>query len=316
MNDTPYHVPVMPDETIDSLAVDPNGIYVDGTAGGGGHSALIADRLASGKLYCIDRDRDARKVLSSRFADAPNVIVIGGLYGDMAELLAEKGVTSVSGVLLDIGVSSHQLDDPGRGFSFHNDAPLDMRMGRGPDANDNNAETAAELVNTLSWQALAEIFSKYGEEKFSPRVAKAICAAREGSPIETTGRLAEIIASAYPAAARRSGHPARQVFQALRIAVNDELGELDRGLDGAFSLLKPGGRLSVITFHSLEDRMVKRRMAEWARGCTCPPDCPVCICGNLPKAVPLNKKPLEPSEDELESNPRSRSAKLRTIVKL
>ena len=210
---------------------------------------------------------------------------------------------------MDIGVSSHQVDTAERGFSFHKDAPLDMRMSQ-------EGVTAAELCNTFTWQQLAEIFTKYGEEKFSARIAKAICSARTDKPVQTTFELAEIISGAVPAAARRAGHPARKVFQALRIAVNDELGELERGLQAAFDCLAPEGRLSVITFHSLEDRIVKQTMAKWCEGCTCPPEFPVCVCGNKPKARLLTRKPIVPSEEELERNPRSRSSKLRTCVKL
>ena len=228
----------------------------------------------------------------------------------MAELAAKEGIFQVDGVLLDIGVSSHQLDTAERGFSYHQDAPLDMRMSQ-------EGLSAADLVNTLSWQQLAEIISRYGEDKSAKSIAKGIVAAREEQPIETTLQLAEIIKASVPAAVRREpGHPARKTFQALRIAVNGELDRLSEGLDAAFSLLKPGGRLAVITFHSLEDRMVKQRMASWCSGCTCPPDFPVCVCGKKPKAELLYKKGLAPSEKELEENPRARSARLRVCIRL
>lgn len=304
------HVPVLFEETIASLAVKPDGVYVDGTAGGGNHSAAILAQLGeNGRLLCLDRDPDAIAAVTRRFADDPRVTVVHTCYSEMARVLAQRHIDGADGILLDIGVSSHQLDTAERGFSFHKDAPLDMRMSQ-------DGPTAADLCNTLTWQQLAEIFTKYGEEKFSARIAKAICAAREQAPVTTTFALAEIIAAAVPAAARREGHPARRVFQALRIAVNDELGELERGLAAAFGCLRAEGRLSVITFHSLEDRIVKRTMAGWCQGCICPPEFPVCVCGNTPKARLLTRKPVVPSEEELARNPRSRSSKLRTCIKI
>ena len=304
------HIPVLFGETIASLDVKPDGIYVDCTAGGGNHSAAILERLgAEGRLICLDRDPDAIRAVTARFAGDTRVTVIHTNYSAVGEVLAGLNTPAVDGILMDIGVSSHQVDTAERGFSFHKDAPLDMRMSQ-------EGVTAAELCNTLTWQQLAEIFTRYGEEKFSVRIAKGICAAREKQPIATTFELADIIAASVPAAAKRAGHPARRVFQALRIAVNDELGELERGLQAAFECLKPGGRLSVITFHSLEDRIVKQTMAKWCEGCTCPPDFPVCVCGNKPRARLLTRKPVVPSEEELERNPRSRSSKLRTCVKL
>ena len=304
------HIPVLFEETVASLGVKPGGIYVDCTAGGGNHSAAILQRLGDeGRLICLDRDPDAIAAVTERFSGDSRVSVIQTRYSAVADVLAGLGIPAVDGVLMDIGVSSHQVDTAERGFSFHKDAPLDMRMSQ-------NGTTAADLCNTLTWQQLAEIFTKYGEEKFSARIAKAICAARQDKPVETTFELADIISGAVPAAARRAGHPARKVFQALRIAVNDELGELERGLQAAFDCLKPEGRLSVITFHSLEDRIVKQTMAKWCEGCTCPPDFPVCVCGNKPKAHLLGRKPTVPSEEELQRNPRSRSSKLRTCIKL
>ena len=304
------HIPVLFEETISSLDVRPDGIYVDCTAGGGNHSASILERLGpNGRLICLDRDPDAICAVTERFSGDSRVTVVHTNYSAVGDVLAGLGIGSAEGILMDIGVSSHQLDTAERGFSFHQDAPLDMRMSQ-------DGVTAADLCNHMTWQQLAEIFSKYGEEKFSVRIAKAICAARETKPVSTTFELADIISGAVPAAAKRSGHPSRRVFQALRIAVNDELGELERGLASAFECLSPGGRLSVITFHSLEDRIVKQTMAKWCEGCTCPPEFPVCVCGNRPKARLLFKKPVVPSEEELERNPRSRSSKLRTCVKL
>lgn len=304
-----YHLPVLLRETIQGLAVKPDGVYVDGTAGGGGHSEAIAQGLTTGRLISIDQDPDAVETVTQRLAVYRCVTVCRANFSQMAEVVRGLGIGGVDGVLMDIGVSSHQLDTPERGFSYHSDAPLDMRMSQeGPSARD--------LVNTLPWQELARIFSQYGEERFSKRIAQNIVAAREQAPVDTTFQLAEIIKSAYPAAARRDGHPARKTFQALRIAVNGELDRLSEGLDAAFSLLKPGGRLAVITFHSLEDRMVKQRMASWCQGCTCPPDFPVCVCGKTPSAKLVNRKPIEASQTELEENPRSRSAKLRVCIRL
>lgn len=302
------HIPVLFDETIDSLNIKPDGTYVDGTAGGGGHSEAILKKLTTGRLVSIDQDPDAIKAVSQRLGGYPGSIIIRGNFSRMAELCRERGIDSVDGVLLDIGVSSYQLDTPERGFSFHSDAPLDMRMSR-------EGATAADLVNTLSWQKLAEIISRYGEDKFAARIAKGIVSARNEKKIETTLELAEIIKNSVPAAVRREGHPARKTFQALRIEVNGELDRLKEGLEAAFGLLTPGGRLSVITFHSLEDRIVKQQMNTWCRGCTCPPDFPVCVCGNKPKGRLIYKKGLAPRDEELELNPRARSSRLRVIEK-
>lgn len=305
-----HHKPVLFRETVEGLAIKPNGIYVDGTAGGGGHSRAIAERLTTGRLISLDQDPDAIATASERLRTFACAQVIQANFAQMAAVIRGLGYTGVDGVLLDIGVSSHQLDTPERGFSYHSDAPLDMRMSQ-------QGTTAADLVNTLSWQQLAEIFSRYGEEKFSKSIAQAIVREREHHPVQTTGQLVEMIRQAIPAAARReNGHPARRVFQALRIAVNGELDALSEGLDSAFSLLRQGGRLAVITFHSLEDRMVKQRMQEWGRGCTCPPDFPVCVCGKKPRARFITRKPIEASRAELDENPRSRSAKLRICEKL
>ncbi len=303
------HIPVLLNETIDGLNIKENGIYVDGTAGGGGHSAEILSHLKDGKLISIDQDPDAIRCVQQRFRDNPNSIIVKGNFSDMKELLNSRGIYCVDGVMLDIGVSSHQLDVAQRGFSFHEDAPLDMRMSQ-------SGESAADLVNTLEYAELARIINNYGEEKFASSIAKNIVKAREEKKIETTLELAEIIKNSVPQKVRREGHPARKTFQALRIAVNKELDVLERGLDSAFELLSKGGRLAVITFHSLEDRIVKQKMASWCVGCTCPKDFPVCVCGNKPKAKLINRKPIVATESELELNIRSRSAKLRVCEKL
>lgn len=303
------HIPVLLHETIDGLDIKENGIYVDGTAGGGGHSAEILSHLIDGKLISIDQDPDAIKHVSERFKDNPNSIIVKGNFSDMKELLNDIGVFCVDGVMLDIGVSSHQLDTSQRGFSFHEDAPLDMRMSQ-------QGESAYDIVNTYDYAEIARIINHYGEEKFASSIAKNIVKAREQKPIETTLELAEIIKNSVPQKVRRDGHPARKTFQALRIAVNKELEVLEKGLDSAFELLSPGGRLAVITFHSLEDRIVKKKMANWCTGCTCPKDFPVCVCGNSPKAKLINRKPIVANKEELEINVRSRSAKLRVCEKL
>lgn len=303
------HIPVLLEETIKGLNIKENGIYVDGTAGGGGHSGAILKRLTTGKLISIDQDPDAIRTLTEKFKKNENAIIVKGNFGDMKDLLELRGVGRVDGVLLDIGVSSHQLDTASRGFSFHEDAPLDMRMSQ-------SGVSAEKLVNTLSFEELRRIIFEYGEEKFASSIAKGIVAAREQQPITTTVQLAEIVKANVPQRVRRDGHPARKTFQAIRIAVNDELNVLRRGLDSAFSLLGKGGRLAVITFHSLEDRIVKQKMAGWCQGCTCPKDFPVCVCGNKPKARLVNKKPVCANETELAENPRARSAKLRICEKI
>ena len=303
------HIPVLLQETIEGLNIKENGIYVDGTAGGGGHSGEILRHLTTGKLISIDQDPDAIKTLTQRFKDNENSIIIKGNFGNMKDLLELRGVGKVDGVLLDIGVSSHQLDTASRGFSFHEDAPLDMRMSQ-------SGITAEELVNTLSFEELRKIIFEYGEEKYASSIAKGIVAAREREPITTTLQLAEIVKANVPQKVRRDGHPARKTFQAIRIAVNDELNVLDKGLNDAFTLLGKGGRLTVITFHSLEDRIVKQKMAGWCQGCICPKDFPVCVCENKPKARLVNKKPVCANETELTKNPRARSAKLRICEKI
>ena len=304
------HISVLLNESVDMLSVKPDGVYVDGTAGGGGHSALILSRLSDkGRLYSIDRDPDAIATVTKRFEGDKRSVVLHGEFADMKRLLLKEGVEKVDGVILDLGVSSHQLDTAERGFSFHEDAPLDMRMSQ-------KGVTAADLVNTLDFKELCRILSSYGEEKYASSIVKGIIKAREEKPIETTLELAEIVKANVPQKVRRDGHPARKTFQAIRIAVNDEFGQLERGLAAAFELLKPEGRLSVITFHSIEDRIVKQTMASWCVGCTCPKDFPVCVCGNKPKARLINKKPIEAANEELDANKRSRSAKLRGCEKL
>lgn len=303
------HISVLLNECIEGLNIKPNGIYVDGTAGGGGHSAEILKKLVCGKLISIDRDPDAITTISERFKNEPNSIIINGCFGDMKKLLNDRGIYQVDGVLLDIGVSSHQLDTDERGFSFHKDAPLDMRMSQ-------SGTSAEDLVNDLSYEELRDIIYRYGEDKFAPSIAKGIVKAREEERITTTLQLAEIIKNSVPQKVRREGHPARKTFQALRIEVNGELTQLENGLDEAFEMLSPKGRLAVISFHSLEDRIVKQKMASWCKGCTCPKDFPVCVCGNVPKAKLVNRKPIEATQEELDKNPRSRSAKLRVCEKI
>lgn len=303
------HISVLLNECIEGLNIKPNGIYVDGTAGGGGHSAEILKKLVCGKLISIDRDPDAITTISERFKNEPNSIIINGCFGEMKKLLNDRGIYQVDGVLLDIGVSSHQLDTDERGFSFHKDAPLDMRMSQ-------SGTSAEDLVNDLSYEELRDIIYRYGEDKFAPSIAKGIVKAREEERITTTLQLAEIIKNSVPQKVRREGHPARKTFQALRIEVNGELTQLENGLDEAFEMLSPKGRLAVISFHSLEDRIVKQKMASWCKGCTCPKDFPVCVCGNVPKAKLVNRKPIEATQEELDKNPRSRSAKLRICEKI
>lgn len=303
------HYSVLLSESIKSLAIRPDGVYVDGTAGGAGHSSEIAKRLTTGKLFAFDQDPDAVQVASQRLSEYPCAEVVSSNFRNMKEELAARGVSGVDGVLLDLGVSSFQLDTASRGFSYRYDAPLDMRMSKtGP--------SAADLVNTCPEEELTRIFREYGEEKFAYSIAKHIVKKRAEKPVETTFELAEIIKASMPAKAKREKNPCKRTFQALRIAVNGELDSLSEGLDEAFSLLNPGGRFVIISFHSLEDRMVKQRFAAWCKGCTCPPEFPVCVCGKKPQAKLVEKKPVLPSAQELEENPRSQSAKLRVIEKL
>ena len=303
------NIPVLLADNIDALDIQQNGIYVDATAGGGGHSIQILKRLTTGKLISIDQDPDAIKTVTERLSQYEGSIIRQANFTQMAEIVRELGFGGVDGVLMDIGVSSRQLDTPERGFSYHHEAPLDMRMSQA-------GTSAKDLVNGLSHGELAYILSAYGEEKFAGRIASAIVKKREVFPINTTLELAETVSNAVPAAARRDGHPARKTFQALRIAVNGELDCLSSALDEAFSILNANGRLAVITFHSLEDRIVKLRMNKWCQGCTCPKDFPICVCGNKPKAELVSRRPIEASEKELEDNPRSRSARLRVCKKL
>lgn len=302
------HVPVLLDETIAGLDIKPDGIYIDGTCGGGGHSLEIARRLTGGRLLGIDRDPDAVSAASERLKGYPAEAVRGN-YSEIKDIAASRGITSADGILLDLGVSSHQLDTPERGFSYHGDAPLDMRMSK-------EGRTAADLINTLPQEELSRIMFLYGEEKFSRKIADLIVKRRTEKPIETTSQLAEIIGEAVPAKFKRDKNPCKKVFQAFRIAVNSEFDHLDKGLDEAFGLLKKGGRLCVITFHSLEDRIVKRKFASFCQGCICPPDFPQCVCGHVPEGRLINRKPIEASPEELAVNNRSRSAKLRIIEKM
>ncbi len=300
------HIPVLFRETIDGLAVHPNGIYVDGTVGGAGHSREIASRLSSqGLLIGLDRDPDAIAVATKRLQGLPAMVVASN-YADIAHVLETRGIASVDGVLLDLGVSSHQLDVAERGFSYHADAPLDMRMSQ-------QGFSAKDLLATYNEEEIARILWCYGEEKFSRTIAKNIVKTRADTKIETTAQLAEIVQRSVPQKYRREKNPCKKTFQAIRIAVNDEFGYLQRGLESAFHVLKPGGRLCVISFHSLEDRIVKQQFAQWCKGCTCPPEFPTCVCGKIPEGKLVNRKPITASEKELAENHRSRSAKLRII---
>ncbi|OJU10606.1 MAG: 16S rRNA (cytosine(1402)-N(4))-methyltransferase [Clostridiales bacterium 43-6] len=300
------HKSVLLEETLEALEIKPNGIYVDGTLGGGGHSGEILKRLEKGKLIGIDQDPDAIAAAKEKFRDHDNIIIVQNNFSSIDEVLDDLKIHAIDGLLLDLGVSSHQLDTKERGFSYHMDAYLDMRMSK-------EGASAADLCNTLSAMELARIFFDYGEEKFSFKIANAIVKNR---PVTTTKQLADIIAGAYPAAKRKDGHPARKVFQALRIAVNNELDVIPAAIRKAFSYLNKDGIIAVITFHSLEDRIVKRLFAEYTKGCTCPPEFPICICGNTPKAELTIKKPVTAGQTELEQNNRSRSAKLRALRKL
>jgi 16S rRNA (cytosine1402-N4)-methyltransferase len=303
------HEPVLLEECIAALNINPNGVYADGTAGGGGHSKEIAKRLSTkGRLVCVDRDPEAIETLRSRLGQNPCVTIIHDNYLNVDRILSGSGNSAVNGVLLDLGVSSHQLGSGERGFSYHTEAPLDMRMSK-------SGETAADLVNTLSEEKLVKILFDYGEEKFARRIVSKIMAERQASSITTTLRFAEIVKAAYPAAKRRDGHPARQTFQALRIAVNHELDDLKNALNNWFEHLETGGRLCVISFHSLEDRIVKQTFAQLSKGCVCPPQFPVCVCGKKPLGKPIGKY-FKPTEQEIEKNPRARSAGLRVIEKL
>ena len=305
------HKSVLLDECIEALNIRPDGVYVDGTLGRAGHSREIVQKLPHGRLICIDRDMAAIDAAKERLAPwMERVTLVHGNFADLGEVLREKEITGVDGMLFDLGVSSPQLDDASRGFSYMQDAPLDMRMDK------TAALTAYEVVNAWSYEELRRILFEYGEERYAPAIAKAIVRARETRPVETTLELVDLIKSAMPPAAlREKQHPAKRSFQAIRIAVNGELDALPPMLKSATEALNPGGRLAVITFHSLEDRIVKRAMQDMARGCTCPPEFPVCICGKKPKLKLLTRKPIVSGEAELEDNPRARSAKLRVAEK-
>lgn len=306
-----HHVSVLLDECIDGLNIKPDGIYVDGTLGGAGHSYHIAEKLTTGRLIGIDRDPVALKAAGERLSPfADRVTLVHSNFCRMGQVLQELGVSGVDGILLDLGVSSPQLDDGSRGFSYMTDAPLDMRMDNG------DALSADTVVNTWSYEELKRILYDYGEERYAPAIAATIVRKREISPIRTTLELVDVIRSAMPPAAlREKQHPAKRTFQAIRIAVNDELNSVSKAMDAAIPCLNPGGRLAVITFHSLEDRIVKNAMAAAAKGCICPPEFPVCVCGRKPQVTVLTRKPIVSGEEELERNPRARSAKLRICEK-
>lgn len=307
-----HHVSVLLEECLEGLNIQPEGIYVDGTLGGAGHSSQIARRLTTGRLIGIDRDKVALKAAAERLKPyEKNVTLVHSNFCEMARVLRDLKISGVDGILLDLGVSSPQLDEVSRGFSYMADAPLDMRM------NGEDAVSAHTVINTWSQEELKRILYTYGEERYAPQIAGAICRRREERPIETTLELVDIIRSAMPAAAlREKQHPAKRSFQAIRIAVNDELGSVERLLEDAIDLLNPGGRLAIITFHSLEDRIVKTAMAEAAKGCTCPPQFPVCVCGKKPRVKIISRKPIVSGPEELERNPRARSAKLRVCEKI
>ncbi|RHR06101.1 16S rRNA (cytosine(1402)-N(4))-methyltransferase RsmH [Pseudoflavonifractor sp. AF19-9AC] len=313
MSEMYTHRPVLLDECIEALNIRPEGIYLDGTLGRAGHSREIARRLSgSGKLICVDRDQAALDAAQERLGEwMDRVTLVHSNFDRVSEILDELGIAGVDGMLFDLGVSSPQLDDGSRGFSYMADAPLDMRMDR------SEGLTAADVVNTWSQEELRRILFQYGEERYAPLIAAAIVRRREERPIETTLELVDIIKGAMPARAlKEKQHPAKRSFQAIRIAVNDELSSVDRMLQGAVPKLNKGGRLAVITFHSLEDRIVKTGLGEFAKGCICPPDFPVCVCGRTPDVKLVNKKPILPSPQEIEENPRARSAKLRVAEKL
>ena len=299
------HIPVLFNETIDSLDIKPDGLYVDCTCGGAGHSREILNRLHEGHLIAVDRDPDAIKVIGERIGDDSRVEIVHNTFNNIKTIMDGR---KANGILADLGVSSFQLDNPDRGFSFHSDAKLDMRMSK-------TGKSAYDVVNEYSQQQLITILFKYGEEKFAKAIAKNIVESRKEKPIESTLQLAEIVKMSYPAKFRRDGHPARKTFQAIRIEVNDELTSLAGAIDDMFDCLQVGGRLSIITFHSLEDKTVKEKFREFTQGCTCPKDFPVCVCGKKPKGKIINRG-LTAKDSELTNNTRSRSARLRTIEKI
>ena len=307
-----HHVSVLLDECIEGLNIKPGGIYVDGTLGGAGHSSQIARRLTTGRLIGIDRDPVALEAASKRLAPyADRVTLVHSNFCEIKQVLKDLDIAGVDGILLDLGVSSPQLDDGSRGFSYMVDAPLDMRM------NSEDSLSAYTVVNTYAYEEIKRILYTYGEERYAPQIASAICKRRETAPIETTLELVDIIRAAMPSAAlREKQHPAKRSFQAIRIAVNDELGSVEKVMADALPCLNPGGRMAVITFHSLEDRIVKTAMADAAKGCTCPPSFPVCVCGKKPLVKLVSRKPVVSTQEELDRNPRARSAKLRVCEKL
>ena len=306
------HVSVLLHQTVDGLQIQPGGVYVDGTMGGGGHSGQVLAQLhGTGRLIGIDQDRDAVEVCRQRLGDNENLTIVNDNFRNIKTILSELHVDSIDGALLDLGVSSYQIDNAARGFSYMADAPLDMRMDQ------TNALDAYTVVNTYSADKLSDLFFAYGEERFSRRIAAGIVEQRAKKPIETTGELAELIRHAIPAAAQQRGsHPAKRVFQAIRIEVNGELQILRQALEDFFESLNPGGRLCVITFHSLEDRIVKQTFQSFAAGCTCPKDFPICVCGRQPRGKVITKKPIEPDEGEIACNSRAKSAKLRIVQKI
>ena len=305
------HISVLLNESVDALNIKKGGIYADGTMGGGGHSNAIASKMNGGMLIGIDRDTEALEASKKRLCEYPFVKYVHKNYKNIKEILNELDVDGLDGAVLDLGVSSYQLDCKERGFSYMEDAPLDMRMNR------DGGKSAYDVVNTYSERELSDIFFKYGEEKFSKKIAKIICERRQSKPIETTYELVDIIKAAIPERFRQKGsHPAKRVFQAVRIEVNGELEDLRGALDDFFDVLNTGARLAVITFHSLEDRIVKTAFNDYATGCTCPKDFPICVCGKKPRGKVITRKPILPTEEEYEFNKRSKSAKLRIIEKL
>ena len=305
------HRSVLLDECIEGLAIRPDGIYVDGTAGGGGHSFAIASRLETGRLIAIDRDEAAIKAAGARLSPlGERATVVRSNFYEVASVLDELQIPEIDGLLLDLGVSSYQFDEAERGFSYRNDAPLDMRMDR------RQQKSAFEVVNTYSEADLKRILFEYGEERFAPRIAARIVRERENAPIRTTFELSELIKGAMPAAAKDGGHPAKRSFQAIRIEVNGELDVIAPTIESAVARMRKGGRIAIITFHSLEDRIVKQAFAKLSAGCTCPKSLPICVCGNKPKIRLVSKKPILPGEEELAENPRAHSAKLRVAEKL
>ena len=304
-----HHISVLLNECIDNLNIRPDGIYVDGTMGGGGHSLEIAKRLTTGRLICIDQDPNAHEAAGKRLAEYKDRITfVRDNFGNIANILDSLGIEKIDGMLLDIGVSSHQLDEAERGFSYQQDAPLDMRM------NPDRPFSAYDVVNGYDEDELDRVIFTYGEERWARRIAQFIVKEREAKPIETTGELVDIIKKAVPKGARKDGpHPAKRTFQAIRIEVNGELEVLQRAIDDVAARLAVGGRLCIITFHSLEDRIVKEAFRKQENPCICPPQFPVCVCGKKPLGWVINRKPILPSKEELEENPRSRSAKLRVL---